>query len=118
MNRAFIVFLYISLLTEILLALLFIAAAGNVSFTLIFPPDTIETPKEELRRLFYLPFILLGLSGGFAWLAFKTTRKIQIEKGARRRDSASFYWQTDQWKIISITLVYLVSLYLVLVNFW
>lgn len=110
--------LYMLYAIEVILIVFFGVTAMYVAFTLIFPLDGIETPKKELLSLMYLPFIFLGISGGFFWLSFITAKKIKEVKSRKNVSAANFVDLSKAWQVLSISVVFALIMLYIVSNYW
>ena len=101
--------LFLFLIIEILGVLFFGGAAINAGINLVFPPVGIETTKEELKSLAYLPLLLFGISVGFMWLAFMTTKVINGESDDEKSILQDTYMKYGNWKIVTISFFIVVT---------
>lgn len=113
-KMASIITLYVLFIVEVLCILFFGGTAINVGITIIFPQAGIDAPQKGLMHLLYLPFLLLGMSGGFMWLAFKTAKIINRIRGVEKSIDQSFYNPSESWKMIVLVLLFVLIVFYVM----
>jgi len=109
--------LYVFFIVEVLGVLFFGGVAISTGINLVFPPVDIETPKSELMSLAYLPLLLIGISVGFMWLAFKTVKIINGDSSVKQTVIQDIQTKYGDWKVLTVSIMITILFTYVVITF-